>query len=399
MIKIKEKKNCAGCGACVSICPAQAIEYTYDDEGFNYPRVDMHKCIECNLCENICPWTSERFMDRQQPLGPIFYSAQLKDTKQLDMVSSGGAAWALATYIISLGGVVYGACQDQVDHIFHVRSETVEEITRIQKSKYLQSDIGNCYIKAKEDLDEGRKVLFTGTGCQIAGLKAYLINEYDNLITAEVVCHGVPSPLVWKSYRQENEEIQKAKMEDLVFRDKSAGWDNNQYKIVYSNGQVVKEDSSINPFHRGYLFGLYSRPSCGNCKFNLLPRVADFTFADYWNYNGKGLEKTRSLGVSLVAVNTLIAEEIINELKCILVIEETTMESALSSCRQMNHAPLQSKKRSKFWDQYRKQGFYSAWSIYIREKKWVLKAEFIKRLIWKIRRILKKVYDYIRKRL
>ena len=286
--------------------------------------------------------------------------------------------------MLSINGVIYGAFQRDVDTIFHSRCDNFEDLKNIRRSKYLQSDLRETFKEAKKDLENGKTVLFTGTGCQIAGLLYFLRKKYDNLITADVVCHGVPSPAVWKSYKSECETKQSSKMVELIFRDKSAGWDNNKYCISFSDGTTIREKSIDNPFHRGYLLGLYSRPSCSECQFNLLPRISDFTFADYWRYDGERFQETLKLGISLVAVNTIQAEKIIGQLGNIIEFEPTTREKALASCRQMNNAPIVSQHRDKFWEIYLRKGFSPAWKECIREKRTDLIKGYLRALLRKI---------------
>lgn len=304
MIQIKDKSKCSACKACFNICPQGAITFLYDDDGFDYPFIDVNKCSNCNLCNIVCPFIDDlhgiiNCLENK----PSYYAAQLKEKELLKTVSSGGAFQALGMAIISINGVVYGAVQHGVDQIKHERCTTPEELAMTRRSKYLQSDIDNSYKWVKKDLIDGKTVLFSGTGCQVAGLNCFLQKkDFDNLYTCEVVCHGVPSKRIWELYRSEKEEREGRQIIDIVFRDKSKGWSKNQYRITYNDGFVEYERSVSQLFHAGYLQGLFYRPSCGTCPFSSIPRVADITLADFWKYKGK-LNK-RDMGVSLVAVNT-----------------------------------------------------------------------------------------------
>ena len=261
MIKIIDKQNCTGCGACINACPKRIISYKEDEEGFNYPLVEVDKCINCHLCEKSCPMLIQRsVLCPGQDSYPRFFAGQLYNEDDLQNVSSGGAFWAFSQTVINRGGIVYGAVQDNVDEIYHFRADNVEGIQRIRRSKYLQSDTRLTMRQVKEDIKKGLFVLYSGTGCQIAGLKAFLGEEYDNLVTCEVVCHGVPSRKVWKQYRVEKEQLEGKEIKDLVFREKSAGWSFNQYMITYDDGSVEKEASPKQMFHAGYLKGLFYRP-------------------------------------------------------------------------------------------------------------------------------------------
>jgi len=317
---------------------------------------------------------------------PQFYAGQLKNKDDLLEVSSGGAFWAFSQTVIEAGGIVYGAVQEDVDHIFHYRAESIDDIKRIRRSKYFQSDIGFSYQQAKEDLKNGLKVLFSGTGCQIAGLKGYLNKEYDNLITCDVVCHGVPSRKVWKAYRKEKEEREGKKITNLVFRDKSAGWSHNQYKISFNDGSVEKEASTKQLFHAGYLKGLFYRPSCGSCRFSSLPRVADITLADYWKYIGRFRQSSCDLGVSLITVNSVKGDKLLKLSDKYMEFDITERELALRSCKHLDDHPTENPNREAFFNLFFESGYYAAASKYIVSRNI---TSLIKRTIFKIIRITK----------
>ena len=239
MIKIENKRNCTGCGACVTVCPKNVICMTEDQEGFIYPEINEDKCVQCGLCDSVCHMNK----NFHAYLGSYkkFYAACLKDKKLLKDVSSGGAAWALTQYFIKNNGIVYGAIHNSLGNVHHKRAETLSEAENFRKSKYLQSNIGNCYAETLEDLNTGKQVLFTGTPCQIAGLYGYLGREFKNLYTVDIVCHGVPSATAFRSYITGLEKKHHCKVKDIVFRDKSYGWNQNHYAIYYENGLVTYE--------------------------------------------------------------------------------------------------------------------------------------------------------------
>lgn len=368
MIEIKDKKECTGCGACINVCPKQAISFKEDGEGFSYPYVDVKKCIDCHLCEKICPLIEDRwklYVQKEERF-PIFYAGQLVNKEELQYVSSGGAFWAFTQTILFLGGVVYGAVQKDVDNVCHLRTTKIEEASQIRRSKYFQSDTKETYSQVKEDLKDGRTVLFSGTGCQIAGLTTFLHKSYPNLYTCDVVCHGVPSRKVWQKYREEKEALVKKKITKLIFRDKSLGWSNNQYKITYEDGSIEKERSVNQLFHAGYLAGLFYRPSCGNCKFANLPRLSDITLADFWKYEGKYHNpETNNMGVSLISVNSSKGEKLLELSKSYLSYEPTTKKQALSSCRHLDEHPTENIYRERFFKMFPNQGYHSSVSYYL----------------------------------
>ena len=366
MLEIIDKSNCTGCGACTNACPFHLITMEEDSDGFIYPKIDVEKCIDCHLCERTCPMLRDRNELCNEDVDyPLFYAGQLKNAEELTEVSSGGAFWAFAQAIIDDGGIVYGAVQEDVDHIFHIRANSLDDIKKIRRSKYFQSDTGVTFLQAKEDLKNGLTVLFSGTGCQIAGLRGFLNKEYDNLITCDVVCHGVPSRKVWRTYRKEKEEREGKKIRDLVFRDKSAGWSHNQYKITYQDGSVEKEASTRQLFHAGYLRGLFYRPSCGTCRFASLPRVADVTLADYWQYQGIFRQPGNDLGVSLITVNNERGEKLLKDSSVYLDFEPTERTLALMSCKHLNEHPSENPDRDAFFTLFSEKGYYAAAQKYI----------------------------------
>ena len=363
MFTITEKKLCSGCSACENICPKQAIIMNEDAEGAIYPCVDKDKCINCGLCEKVCPFKCNDLNLLNNTEKPLFFAAQLKDKIELQNVSSGGAFWGLVQYILSKKGLVYGAVQENVDHITHIRVDNLENAKKLRRSKYFQSSTSEIYSNVKKDLNNGKIVLFSGVPCQIAALKSFLGKKYENLFTCEVVCHGVPVKNAWRSYRKEKEQKLSKRIVDLVFRDKSKGWSRNQYKLTYDDGSEEYEASVTNFFHRGYLEGLIYRPSCGNCHFSKIPRVADLTLADYWQYKGR-LNKDCNMGVSLVSVNNDHGLSILDKSREFLEIEKTSRINALKSCRHLNNSPLENPNRDEFIGNILKYGYHKAYEMF-----------------------------------
>lgn len=199
MIHITDKRDCCGCNSCVQRCPKSCIRMREDDEGFLYPEVDESVCIDCGLCEKVCPVIHQARENR-----PIVVCAAKNKSEEIRyQSSSGGVFTALANEIIREGGVVFGAGFDENWEVKHDCTETVEGLSAFRGSKYVQSRIGDSFKKAEQFLKIGRTVLFSGTPCQIAGLKRFLRKEYDNLLTVDFICHGVPSPGVWREYLKE----------------------------------------------------------------------------------------------------------------------------------------------------------------------------------------------------
>ena len=327
MIDIKEKHNCCGCSACVLVCPKQCISMSADKEGFLYPQVDGAICIDCGLCDKVCP-----VINQEEPREPLAVYAAKNNNEEIRIKSSSGGIFTLlAEQIIAEGGVVFGARFNESWEVVHDYTETIEGLEPFRGSKYVQSVIGDNFIKAKQFLKDGRKVLFSGTPCQIAGLKKFLRKEYENLLTVEVVCHGVPSPMVWRDYldykrtkRAVGKNTVSSSLNELPviagisFRDKTNGWKKFAFKISYAASKAAENSLSksadntnyeITPFSedlfmKGFLKNLYLRPSCYHCAARQGKSGADISIADYWGIQSIHPEIDDDKGTGLILINT-----------------------------------------------------------------------------------------------
>lgn len=356
MLNIKDSDLCTGCGACSSVCPTDAIKIEYDYQGYLYPKVIKDKCIGCNKCNLTCPIEKDLLGERK-PFSEKYYAGYLKNIDELNQVSSGGAFWAIAQNVFSLSGVVYGAIQEKTFDVHHERATSLKDAEKFRRSKYLQSYVGDTYRMAQEDLENGKIVLFSGTGCQLAGLYSFLNIQYENLITCEVVCHGVPSMKVFEHYIEVIEKRNAGKVSSINFRDKSKGWKNNSIATIFDNNKITTEYSVGNLFHKGYLKGLYYRPVCGKCKYSCLPRIGDITLADYWKYEGKLKTDNPDMGISLIITSTKRGDMMINDCSDVMIIENTEKEDSIASCKHLVQSPEESKKRAKFFRVLDKKGF------------------------------------------
>lgn len=338
MIHIIDKKNCCGCSACVQRCPKQCIRLDEDAEGFLYPNVNEEACIKCGLCEKVCPILNQA--DKLPALEVLAVKNQ--DEEERMNSSSGGLFLPLAREVINKGGVVFGAVYDEHWEVHHVYTEKIEDVYPMIGSKYLQSRIENTYKEAEIFLKQGREVLFVGSPCQIAGLRTFLRNkEYPNLLAVDFLCHGVPSPGVWRRYlaetyggydAEDQSRLQatggkntvllsslnaKSPIGDIKFRDKEEdGW--KKYRFVVRKKSVSKADQNSvlssdihynNPFMRGFLSDIYLRPSCYECKCKNGVNHSDMTIADFWGINQIAPEFDDDKGVGLVLLNTKKGEE------------------------------------------------------------------------------------------
>lgn len=316
MIQILDKSQCCGCTACVSICPKQCITMREDEEGFLYPVVDSSHCIDCNLCKKVCPELYPKEM--REPLH--VYAAKHKNEQVRLASSSGGIFTLLAEKIIDEGGVVFGVRFNNNWDVVHDYTETMEGLAVFRGSKYVQSYMGDCYLKAKSFLEQGRKVMFTGTPCQIAGLKNFLRKDYDNLLTVDVVCHGVPSPKVWQVYLDEiarkggknsvlsHPIVEKTEINHIDFRSKSIGWKKFSFVLTLSKATADGEKNTVllssifteNPYMNAFLSNLSLRPSCYDCPAKSGKSGSDITIADFWGIEDVLPEFDDDKGISLV---------------------------------------------------------------------------------------------------
>ena len=375
MIEIKEKHDCCGCHACVTVCAKHCITMHADEQGFLYPIVDKDLCSNCRLCETVCPVINH--CDSRKPIK--VYAAKNNNEEIRLKSSSGGIFTLLAEAIINEGGVVFGARFDNDWNVIHDYTETQEGIEAFRGSKYVQSIIGNSYKIAKQFLKQGRKVLFSGTPCQIAGLKKYLRKHYDNLLTIDVVCHGVPSPLVWQRYLEELKESLRTKcvagkntvsssLNDLPvitgisFRDKTNGWKKFGFRVQY-NAAISGENSvsephytfiepfDKNPFMQGFLANLYLRPSCYKCPSKSGKSESDITIADFWGIQNYYPEYDDNLGTSLILINTSNGLHIYESLNKDSF--SVTYEHGFRGNPSIENSVLENKYVFKFWNDVR----------------------------------------------
>ncbi len=274
-MSVIDKKDCSGCSACADICPLHCITMSPDDEGFLYPVIDSDKCVNCNKCKEICP------VGKEQDTGDYerkVFIVQHKDEKIRRESTSGGAFTAIAEYVIENDGVVFGASYDENFKVVHEPAFTKEELSKFRNSKYAQSDLLDSYKKLKEFLEEGRLVLYSGTPCQIAGIKRVFAG-YENLITVDVVCHGIPSPLVFEKYIA----FQKSKFsifDKVYFRDKYSGYTHSTMSLYHMGRCLYHNGIEYDPMLKLFFMEMISRPVCSACHFKTKERVSDFTIWD-----------------------------------------------------------------------------------------------------------------------
>lgn len=380
MIEINKKEECHGCHGCFNICPKKCISMEIDDEGFWYPKVDKSVCIECNLCEKVCPIIN---IPKRENNETVALACKNKDEDVRIESSSGGVFTLLCEMAIKNGGVVFGAQYDEEFNVKHGYSETIEGCSKFRGSKYVQSIIGETYKQAKFFLDSGKQVLFSGTPCQISGLEAYLMKKYENLIMVDIVCHGVPSPLVYKKYLKNIKSLNKGNIKNIQFREKSNGWKDYNFKVTFTEGEFVQKRTH-NIYMEGFLTDLYLRPSCYECKFKKPVTSADITLGDYWGVQNIHKEFDDDKGISLILVHTDQGKGIIEKISDRMETINTDYEYSIK-CNPSIVTPVSyNKKRQEFFDNIEKRNLEKNIHRYT-------KGNIVNKVIKKSKKIVKRV--------
>lgn len=313
-ILLCKPEDCTGCQSCIQTCRHNAIQVQNDKHGFLHPIIDTNKCVECGLCIKTCPiLTPIRCNNNKRP---ETWAAWHPNNKIRLESSSGGAFSAIAECILDKNGVVFGATLSKDLKVKHIAVSNKQQLHLIRKSKYVQSNINQTYIEVSQLLRQGKKILFSGTPCQIAGLYGFLRNKRpENLFTIDFICHGVPSPVIFSEYINSMEHKYKHKISNVNFRDKRLGVEANLLMVFTLNNNKQKVESfKYNSFYRGFINNLILRDSCYNCKYATMPRIADITLADYRNIGNKFTfmhEKERPLGFTGLLINNDHGDELL----------------------------------------------------------------------------------------
>lgn len=326
-------EKCTGCGACVQRCPKRCISWTQREFGFRYPQIDKDACVNCGQCEKVCPIDKALEVSAEQKA----YAAVHKDDEVLAKSTSGGAFTAIADAVFAQGGIVYGAAMLDGMQVKHIRTSGKDDFEGLRSSKYLQSDTGTTYQMVEQDLKQGKTVLYSGTPCQIDGLKNFLGKDYKNLYTVDIVCHGVGSQAYFDKYMDYARE-RYGKIKALRFRSKEyAGWSCGGVVVVDSSDCLKKIPyrDFDNYYYSYFLSGDIYRKSCYSCKYANTNRVGDFTLGDYWGVEALNLPLQTENGCSLLLVNNRHAMQLLDEIESLDRVE-TTVEQAAHCNKQLN---------------------------------------------------------------
>lgn len=358
----KKKENCCGCSVCADICPVHAIEMKTDLEGFLYPEIDNVKCISCNLCNLVCNFKPIKRGGKELDI-PLAYGVKHKRQFERDSSRSGAAFIGIFDVILKNKGVIYGAVMQKDFSVKHIRAENFEQRNRMKKAKYVQSTMLSICNSIEQDLKSGREVLFSGTPCQVAGVKSYLklknmLNE--NFYCCDLVCHGVPSPLIWKNYVEYIEKKYHGKVLEANFRDKEFGWDSHCESFVLKgrDRKIVSRDYTT-LFYDHIMF----RPSCHACPFANVHRPGDISLADFWGIEKHDQSFDDNKGVSLVLVNTLAGRKLFEQASLVFDFFPCDVQDCLQPTLIRPSAP--SPRRNEFWMDYYRMPFDKLLKKYI----------------------------------
>lgn len=367
MIQIQRKADCCGCSACYNACTHNAICFKSDNEGFRYPEVIEDRCIECGLCEKVCPIINRDATLRRVTNKTIF-ACRLTDDTVLKRSSSGGAFPAIALTILNKGGIVVGATYTSDMEVTHIIIETPQDIVKLQGSKYVQSNLEHIFIDIRTLLKGGRLVLFSGTPCQVDGLKHFLIKDYPNLITVDIVCHAVASPRVFHDYVDFVSKQHGDRLSWINMRDKDKrGWGHvYSQKLCFKKKGEVIDSPKVVGWNFLYFSQFFNRPSCHECRYANLDRPGDFTISDLWDDNNTLPDFKDSRGASMMMLNTERSIELFNEIKTRIVFCEIPLETALQPNLQ---GPTSYREdRDTFWSYYHKHGFENTYNHFFKKK-------------------------------
>lgn len=360
-----KKEDCCGCTACMTVCSVNAITMENDEEGFKYPKINEKKCIHCNMCRKVCDFVKQHDWDALPR--PVVYAAKQKSDKERAASQSGGLFAALSDAVLAMGGVVYGAAYDGEWNVIHKRAETKEARNEMRGSKYVQSDMQDTFHRVGEDLKNGRIVLFSGTHCQCAGLKSLLETcrvKTENLYLVDIVCHGVPSPNVYRAFQNFMEKKYSGKIENFNSRNKNKfGWHSHVESTII-NGKQYDTKLYVDLFYGHNTL----RPSCYQCPYKHIVHVTDITISDYWGVEKWAPDFDDNRGISLVLLNTQNGKKLFDLSKAHL----DYLKSNTKDCLQppLQHPFSRPATRDQFWQDFENKPFEYILTHYTNDYGW-----------------------------
>lgn len=355
-IDIKNPNECCGCAACLNICPKDAIVMIENEVGFIYPKVQEELCVNCGMCKSVCVFNKKGIGENKEPK---VFAGVINDRETLKKSSSGGVFSAIANAVFQEGGVVFGAAWEKDFSLSHIVAHSGEELEKLRGSKYVQSSIGTTFREAKTLLDAGKLVCYSGTPCQISGLKSYLKKDYENLLTIDIICHGVPSIKMFKDDLMYVSGENSGELKEVKFRDKSYGWGTKG--SVTAKNRKIKYNAGTSPYYFYFLKGEVYRDSCYNCRFPSEKRQGDITLGDYWGIKTELLKKLGDidpdLGVSCLLVNTQKGEKWLDMAKNTLHLTESDRKSVEKRNGQLIKHSMPLPEHTDLLEGYKNSGF------------------------------------------
>ena len=359
------REKCCGCTACMNICPTNAIEMKEDEEGFLYPIVNKDKCINCHLCEKVCPVINTKINKKE----PKAYAIRTRDENVLRTSTSGGFFTPLAEYVLANNGIVFGVSYGKDLRVEHVKidKKNADKIDLLRGSKYVQSYLGTTFKEVKNLLDSNKLVLFTGTPCQLQGLNNFLGKHYDNLITMDLICHGVPSPKLWELYVNYQQKKNKSKIRKVHFRNKTYGYHSGTMKLEFDNKKKYYGSARVDYMLKSFFTEISSRPACYECAFKNRKHICDFTVFDCWHISDLAKEvKDDDKGYTNVFVNTDKGKVILEKIEDKMLIYEVDIDKAISLDGPMvEKSAIPNKNRKEFYKNLNEEGLEKTIKKYI----------------------------------
>ncbi len=380
-MELVSKDKCFGCTACMAVCNTGAIQMEIDPHGFQYPVIDLQKCVNCGKCRNACPALDPHGVCGAKETIDV-YAIKSRDTAVLENSSSGGLFTVLSDYVLSQNGVIYASAHNEMLETIFTRADSVQERDKQRGSKYVQSNMGDIFGKLEKDIKKGMKVLFVGTPCQIAAVNHIVPQKNKNqIITVDIICNGVPSPLVFQKYIQYCEKKEKNSIIEHFHRPKDLGWGHNE-KNIFSNGKVDRDSEYSQAWKMLFYSSKAHRECCYSCPYTNLDRVSDITIGDYWGIEKTDLKIPREGGVSLCIANTIKGKAVIKELtnrQCL--IEKSRIEDAIVKQPRLRGVCASSEGSELFWREFERKGSDFVIEKYGRCSDWIILKHQIKRVL------------------
>lgn len=387
-MELVDNKKCTGCSACVSVCPKRCIRMEPDVEGFLRPVVEREICVDCGLCRKVCPVLSSVRILRTAET--VAYAAYNLDSVVREQSTSGGIFTELCKWVLAQGGIVFGAAYDENFRVKHYMVDNESELWRLRGAKYAQSDLSDCFLQIKMYLESGRKVLFSGTPCQVVGLQQYLGRVWEQLLLVDVVCHGVPSPAVWKQYIQYRSEIDAdGNIPSAInLRSKKTGWPGYSVLFDYSEHSCYSALNFDDPYMRVFVGNLCLRPSCYDCSFKGVVRTSDFTLADYWGIERQIPELYDGKGTSLVLLHSEKAKQVWQDLFALFCSQQVDPKQAVVENPSAVKSSARVQNRESFMARYAQEDFEKLANELLPHPSESSAMTLFRRIIGKVKRII-----------